>query len=64
MNLTSLATVDGDSVRHCAIKCTITEGCGGVKVTEGNGRKICTMYKEPDGVNVVLETNIYVWKGQ
>ena len=62
MKLTSLGTTYGDSMIDCARKCTITDGCGAVKMTDAgdNERKICTMYTKPDGVSVVQETNIYV----
>ena len=66
VSLTSLGTMDGVSVIDCTGRCTIMEGCGGVKVTNaGNkGKKICTMYKGPDGVNIVQETNLYAWRPQ
>ena len=61
MNMTSLGTVDGYSVTHCVIKYTIMYECGAVMVVGkgGHGRVECQLYKEPDGVNVVQETNIY-----
>ena len=61
-NATSLGTMDGASEIDCAQKCAFVEGCEGVKVTDagGNGRKICTMYKQHDGINAVQESHPYV----
>ena len=62
MNLTSLETLDGSSAPDCARRCTTVIECTAVRVTDAgdNGTKICTMYKEPDGVNVVEESHVYV----
>ena len=61
MNLTSLEMVDGESDFDCTRACTIVNTCTAVKVTTaGKRRKICQLYKEPNGTTTSQETNLYV----
>ena len=62
MNLTSLNMIDGATISDCILRCNEQIGHAAMKVVDAgdNGKKIRTMYMEPDGFNFPQETSIYV----